>query len=189
MALAIIPDANLWWTAGPRHAEQPCRLLNFCELNQCREGVRWDGGPGPGWHWTCVPSASSAWVARIIAFHELVQHSGFWRFCKVLRHHWSAGLAVSSVLRIFFFCPGGTACHMSTSGLIIVFLKFYFFWRQGLCSPWNSLCRSLWPWTQRSSCFCILSAGIKGVHHHRLAHIILNVLLRTVMRPGEGFSS
>jgi hypothetical protein len=31
---------------------------------------------------------------------------------------------------------------------------------------WNSLCRPGWPWTQKSACLCLRSAGIKGVHHH-----------------------
>jgi hypothetical protein len=70
---------------------------------------------------------------------------------------------------------------------------FWFLKSGFLCvalAVWNLRCRLWgWPQTQKSTCFCILSAGIKGVHHHRLAHIILNVLLRTVMRPGEGFSS
>jgi hypothetical protein len=31
---------------------------------------------------------------------------------------------------------------------------------------WNSLCRPGWPQTQRSTCLCLPSAGIKGVRHH-----------------------
>ena len=31
---------------------------------------------------------------------------------------------------------------------------------------WNSLCIPGWLWTQNSACLCLLSAGIKGVHHH-----------------------
>jgi hypothetical protein len=31
---------------------------------------------------------------------------------------------------------------------------------------WNSLCRPGWPQTQKSTCLCLPSAGIKGVHHH-----------------------
>jgi hypothetical protein len=30
----------------------------------------------------------------------------------------------------------------------------------------NSFCRPGWPWIQKSSCLCLLSAGIKGMHHH-----------------------
>ena len=33
---------------------------------------------------------------------------------------------------------------------------------------WNLFCRPGWPQTQRSTCLCLLSAGIKGVHHHFL---------------------
>jgi hypothetical protein len=31
---------------------------------------------------------------------------------------------------------------------------------------WNSSCRPGWPRTQKSTCLCLPSAGIKGVHHH-----------------------
>jgi hypothetical protein len=34
---------------------------------------------------------------------------------------------------------------------------------------WNSLCRPGWPWTQKSTCLCLPSAGIKGMRHHCLA--------------------
>eukprot|EP00073_Rattus_norvegicus_P019278 XP_006228535.1 PREDICTED: B-cell lymphoma 3 protein isoform X1 [Rattus norvegicus] len=33
----------------------------------------------------------------------------------------------------------------------------------------NSLCRPGWPLTQRSTCLCLPSAGINGVHHHHPA--------------------
>ncbi|GAB1290765.1 Neprilysin [Apodemus speciosus] len=35
---------------------------------------------------------------------------------------------------------------------------------------WNSLWRPDWPRTQKSTCLCLPSAGIKGVHHHRPAN-------------------
>jgi hypothetical protein len=31
---------------------------------------------------------------------------------------------------------------------------------------WNSLCRPGWPWTQKSTCLCLPSAGTKVVCHH-----------------------
>jgi hypothetical protein len=37
---------------------------------------------------------------------------------------------------------------------------------------WNSLCRPGWPRTQKSSCLCLSSAGIKGVRHHARLMII-----------------
>jgi hypothetical protein len=37
------------------------------------------------------------------------------------------------------------------------------------CLFWNSLCRPGWPWTQRSTCLCLLRARIKGVSHYCLA--------------------
>jgi hypothetical protein len=52
------------------------------------------------------------------------------------------------------------------------FLFFSFFFlrdRVSLCSPrcpWSSLCRPGWPRTQKSSCLCLPSTGIKGVYHH-----------------------
>ncbi|GAB1286729.1 DNA repair protein RAD51 homolog 1 [Apodemus speciosus] len=35
---------------------------------------------------------------------------------------------------------------------------------------WNSLCRPGWPRTQKSTCLCLPSAGIKGVRHQRPAY-------------------
>jgi hypothetical protein len=54
------------------------------------------------------------------------------------------------------------------------FILFYFyFWgfsRQGFSVypwlSWNSLCRPGWLLTQKSTCLCLPSAGIKGVRHH-----------------------
>ena len=56
-----------------------------------------------------------------------------------------------------------------------VFCFLGFFWGEGfetwflcisLAVPWNSLCRPGCPQTQKSACFCLPNAGIKGVHHH-----------------------
>ena len=38
----------------------------------------------------------------------------------------------------------------------------------------ESLCRSGWPRTQKSTCLCLPSAGIKGVRHHCPAHIFIS---------------
>jgi hypothetical protein len=38
---------------------------------------------------------------------------------------------------------------------------------------WNSLCRPGWPGTQKSTYLCLLSAGIKGVHHY--ARLTINI--------------
>jgi hypothetical protein len=47
---------------------------------------------------------------------------------------------------------------------------FFGFSRQGFSVQpwlsWNSLCRPGWPRTQKSTCLCLPSAGIKGVRHH-----------------------
>jgi hypothetical protein len=31
---------------------------------------------------------------------------------------------------------------------------------------WSTLCRPGWPQTQKSTCLCLPSAGIKGMRHH-----------------------
>jgi hypothetical protein len=53
---------------------------------------------------------------------------------------------------------------------IEVHVPFFFFFKTGfLCvalAVLNSLCRPGWPRTQKSTCLCLPSAGIKGVCHH-----------------------
>jgi hypothetical protein len=50
---------------------------------------------------------------------------------------------------------------------------------------WNSLCRPGCPLTQKSSCLCLLSAGIKGMHHQ--AWLLMNILftLLSEIRPSS----
>jgi hypothetical protein len=61
---------------------------------------------------------------------------------------------------------------------VVCFFVFLFFFSETgflcitLALSWNSLCRPGWPRTQKSACLCLLSAGIKGVHHHRLVYSI-----------------
>jgi hypothetical protein len=58
---------------------------------------------------------------------------------------------------------------MRTAGhsflFVCFFFLFFFFFETGfLCIPWlswNLLCRPGWPQTQKSTCLCLLSAGIK----------------------------
>jgi len=56
---------------------------------------------------------------------------------------------------------------------LFIYLFTFGFSRQGFSVwpwlSWNSLCRPGWPWTQKSTCLCIQSAGVKGVCHHRPA--------------------
>ncbi|GAB1297013.1 ATP-binding cassette sub-family A member 6 [Apodemus speciosus] len=40
---------------------------------------------------------------------------------------------------------------------------------------WNSLCRPGWPRTQKSACYCLPSAGIKGMRNHRLAGLYFDI--------------
>ena len=65
----------------------------------------------------------------------------------------------------------------SVSGSLLLFglvdtVGFLFgFFETGFLSVYswlscNSLCRPGWPWTQKSTCLCLPSAGIKGVYHH-----------------------
>jgi hypothetical protein len=55
-----------------------------------------------------------------------------------------------------------------------VLFCFVLFCRQGFSLKswlsWNSFCRSGQPQTQKSTCLCLLSAGIKGLCHHRPAY-------------------
>jgi hypothetical protein len=52
----------------------------------------------------------------------------------------------------------------------LIYLFIFGFSRQDFSlQSWlsgNSLCRPGWPWTQKSACFCLPSAGIKGMCHH-----------------------
>jgi hypothetical protein len=99
---------------------------------------------------------------------------------------------------IHFITAGAHASYSSTSrlplwgqkeetslsflGVKTVFLFFFFFFfgfwflvfsRQGSWLSWNSLCRPGWPWTQKSACLCLPSAGIKGLHHHAWLTVFL----------------
>jgi hypothetical protein len=54
--------------------------------------------------------------------------------------------------------------------ILLYFIYFFGFLRQGFSVQpwlsWNSLCRPGWPWTQKSTCLCLPSAGIKDLCHH-----------------------
>jgi hypothetical protein len=66
--------------------------------------------------------------------------------------------------------------HVTSRIFLFVCLFFLFVClsRQGFSVlpwlSWNSLCRPGWPRTQKSSCLCLPSAGIKGVRHHARQH-------------------
>ena len=54
--------------------------------------------------------------------------------------------------------------------IILFFCCLFLFFKTGfLCTfgacPGTSSCRPGWPWTQRSACLCLLSAGIKDICH------------------------
>jgi hypothetical protein len=68
-----------------------------------------------------------------------------------------------------FFIP----VKLSMFGYLFFFEVFWFFETGFLCIAlsWNSLCRPGWPGTQKSTCLCLPSAGIKGVRHHHPANV------------------
>jgi hypothetical protein len=70
------------------------------------------------------------------------------------------------------------------SKIKISFCLFVCFSRQAFSwLSWNSLCRPGWPQTQKSTCLCFPSAGIKGVSHHCLTKIkILLTILFTDLK-------
>ena len=53
-------------------------------------------------------------------------------------------------------------------------------------SPVTSSCRPGWAQTQRSTCLCLPSAGIKGVQHHLLASLALIMPEGSTFATGEG---
>jgi hypothetical protein len=55
-------------------------------------------------------------------------------------------------------------CFVVVVVLVVVVLRQVFSVYTWL--SWNSLFRTGWPRTQKSSCLCLPSAGIKGVRHH-----------------------
>jgi hypothetical protein len=74
---------------------------------------------------------------------------------------------------------GWARLHSPSTGTFFLFGVGVGGSRQGFSvSPWlswNSLCRPGWPRTQKSTCLCLPSAGIKGVRHHtRLTGSFLN---------------
>jgi hypothetical protein len=81
------------------------------------------------------------------------------------------GLGISRVLRTWI---DGWMESSNCQSFFFFFFFLVFRDRVSLCSPgswlsWNSLCRPGWPRTQKSTCLCLPSAGIKGVRHHCLA--------------------
>jgi hypothetical protein len=80
--------------------------------------------------------------------------------------------------------------------VLFLFCFVLFFSRQGFSVQpwlsWNSLCRPGWPRTQKSTCLCLPSAGIKGVHHHCLApysFYYCSFLVQFAIEDGDTFRS
>ena len=95
--------------------------------------------------------------------------------------------------------PLAISCFSSVWSPLIPFLSsdssytphycsFFFFWffEAGfLCialAVMNSLCRPGWPRTQKSTCLCLPSAGIKGVRHHAR---LVSPISRHIVIPGS----
>jgi hypothetical protein len=97
--------------------------------------------------------------------HQALQ-TGSWTTSTAINwydheHQWSFRAMVSeNVIQL---------CTFSVTSKFFFFL-FWFFSRQGFSVypwlSWNSFCRPGRPWTQKSACLCLPSAGINGVHHH-----------------------
>jgi hypothetical protein len=71
----------------------------------------------------------------------------------------------------------GLSCLVQYASLSFFFFEFFEFFETGFLRvswlSWNSLCRPGWPWTQKSTCLWLPSAGIKGMHHHCLVLVCL----------------
>jgi hypothetical protein len=71
------------------------------------------------------------------------------------------------------------------SSSLFYFILFYFWFSETgflyiVPLSWNSLCRPGWPRTQKSTCLCLPSAGIKGVRHHaRLINVFYSCVIHT----------
>ena len=74
------------------------------------------------------------------------------------------------VLNTFLFVCLFVCCFVVVFFVCFLFGFVFCFSGQGFSVqpwlPWNSLCRPGWPQTQKSTCHCLPSAGIKRVHHH-----------------------
>jgi hypothetical protein len=80
-----------------------------------------------------------------------------------------------------------------SSFLFFFFFFFFNFSRHGffvfLWLSWNSLCRPGWPRTQKFTCLCLPSAGIKGMSHHAWQTIIISIWDYSVARHGCSMSA
>jgi len=83
-----------------------------------------------------------------------------------------------------------TICRPGPSTRILGLFLFIFGGRVSLCSPScpgtlaleRLSTHSDWPRTWRSACFCLLSAGIKGVRHHLWLGTHMIVFLKAYIR-------
>ena len=70
-------------------------------------------------------------------------------------------------------------CILNTSMYILSFYLFILVFKaEFLCVVFPRTCSVDQPQTQSSACLCLLSAGIKSVHHHSLSQIlVLNLFI------------
>jgi hypothetical protein len=73
-------------------------------------------------------------------------------------------------------------CSSSLSSVLFCFVLFYFDTRF-LCVV-LAILNFLWPLTQRFTCLCLLSAGIKGMRHHHLSKTLFLLLCTYVCAHG-----
>jgi hypothetical protein len=73
---------------------------------------------------------------------------------------WEPGSVPHACLRLLRANPGPWCVYVTQCS----FFLFVFSVEPWL--SWKSLCRPGWPRTQKSTCLCLPSAGIKGVCHH-----------------------
>jgi hypothetical protein len=90
---------------------------------------------------------------------------------------------------IFYFNAFKTTVH-SLSDLVYTVFVFMFcfvfsFFETGFHK--YSLCRPGWPWTQKSACFCLPSAGIKGMCPPLPDSSVYNFMLRFLIQLNLSF--
>ena len=113
----------------------------------------------------------------LVFIHSLQEISYFLFHEKCMRYF--VHTFINSFLSSFFVCLFGFFLW-----LLLGFTRQGFFVQYWL--SWNSLHRPGWPQTQKSTCLCLPSAGIKGMLHHCPAlsrfltkkHVLMNYYIQ-----------
>ena len=100
------------------------------------------------------------------------------RYRRLNRGRWDGG---SSMWLYWKYQPDVISCEIFRGASYLLVQAMNIFLRQGFfIYPWLSwrwLCRPDWPWTQKSACLCLPSAGITSVHHHAWLGLDLLIIL------------